>query len=429
MRKELTINALGHLVHGGCDTVELAQEFGTPLYVLDEGDIRARCKYVRKHFMDKYPDTLALYASKAFSSIAMYRIIKEEGLGLDVVSGGELYTAIKADFPMEKVYFHGNNKTMEEIALAIDNSIGCFVIDNVYEMRCIQKLAQEKGKVVKALLRITPGVSGNTHRYMSTGQTDSKFGFHLNAGMVEPAVEEILQCGNIHFAGIHCHIGSQMYDREVYRDTAGRMTGLMRTIKRDFGIEIEELNMGGGFAVYDMKEDRHIDIVAYIETIMEAVSENCRALDLKLPRLLIEPGRWLAAESGITLYTIGSVKSINGVRKYVSVDGGMTDNPRHALYQANYQAVIANRAKEPETETVTIAGRCCESGDILIPEIQLPEAQPGDILAVLTTGAYNYSMASNYNRLRKPALVMIKDGVPRIAIKRESYEDLVRNEQ
>jgi diaminopimelate decarboxylase len=428
MRKDFVVNENGYLVHGGCDTVALAKEYGTPLYVLNEQEIRDRCRRVRSGFMDKYPNTQVLYASKAFSSITMYRIIKEEGLGLDVVSGGELYTAIKAEFPMEKVYFHGNNKTVEEIELGIDNNVGCFVIDNEAEMACIQALAMEKGKIVKALLRITPGVYGHTHEYMSTGQIDSKFGFALHNDVVEDAVRKVLQYPNIHFAGSHCHIGSQLYKKEAYTEAVKVMMTLVQTIKNDFGIEIEELNMGGGFGVYDIDANKHTDIIVFTEEIMQSITLQCQLLQLKMPKILIEPGRWIAAESGITLYTVGSVKHIEGVRKYVSVDGGMTDNPRRALYQAAYQAVIANKAAEKPKEVVTIAGRCCESGDILISKIKLAEAQVGDIVAVFGTGAYNYSMASNYNRLRKPAVVMVNNGTSKVAIRRESYEDLIRNE-
>lgn len=428
MNQGIIVNEKGHLVHGGCDTVELAEKYGTPLYVVDESEIRERCRLIRRHFTDKYPDTGALYASKAFSSIPMYRIIKEEGLGLDVVSGGELYTAVKADFPMERVYFHGNNKTREEIEMGIDHHVGCFVIDNESEMACIQELAQSRGRTVKALLRITPGVSGDTHHYISTGQTDSKFGFHLYNGMAEEAVKKVMQYANIHFAGIHCHIGSQIFEKGTYREAVRVMTELMRTIKSNMGLEVEELNIGGGFGVHYIEEDRQLDIAGFFDEIANSVAECCRALDLERPRLLIEPGRWIVADSGITLYTIGSVKHIDGVRKYVSVDGGMADNPRHALYQAAYHAVVANKATESCGETVTVAGRCCETGDILIPEIRLPEVKAGDILAVLKTGAYNYSMASNYNRLRKPAVVMVKDGTSRVAIKRETYEDLIRND-
>lgn len=424
----IEINERGHLVFDGCDTVELARQYGTPLYVISENAIRNRCKRVKEKFMDKHENTLVLYASKALSNLAIYKIIKEEGLGIDVVSGGELFTAIKAGFPMEKVYFHGNNKTPDEISLGIDNHVGCFVIDNFYEMELVQKLASDKGRKVKAMLRITPGVSGHTHEYISTGQIDSKFGFSLHDNAAMEAVEKILGCSSILFAGLHCHIGSQIYRIEAYREAVKVMTGLMQNIKEKFGVEVEELNMGGGFGVYNIEKDEYIDILDFTEAVTESVKERCGSLGLKLPRIIIEPGRWIVGESGITLYTVGAVKDIKGIRKYASVDGGMADNPRHALYKALYKAVVANKADEECTDAVTIAGKCCESGDILIRNLKTPELQPGDILSVFGTGAYNYSMASNYNRLRRPAMVMVKSGESRVIVKRETYEDLIKNE-
>ncbi len=422
------INERGHLVFDGCDAVELAKEYGTPLYIISESEIRRRCKRIKEHFTDKYPDTQALYASKAMSNLAIYKILGEEGMGIDVVSGGELYTAIKAGFPADKIYFHGNNKTPDEIRLAIDNNIGCFVIDNYYETGIIEKLALESGKKVKALLRITPGVSGHTHEAISTGQIDSKFGFSIKDNVALNAVRAVLGCSNIHFAGIHCHIGSNIYHVEDYREAVKIMTDLALQIKLELGVEIEELNMGGGFGVFDHDRDKHVDIVDFIEVIMTTIEEQCNLKNIRRPRILIEPGRWVVGESGITLYTIGAIKDIKGVRKYVSVDGGMADNPRHALYKAVYKAVVANKVNAACTDTVTIAGKCCESGDILIKNLKTPMMESGDILAVYGTGAYNYSMASNYNRLRRPALVMVNDGESRVIVKRETYEDLIKHE-
>lgn len=425
----IDINERGHIVFDGCDVVELAKEYGTPLYIISEGEIRKRCSRIREHFTSRYPDTMALYASKAMCNVALYKIIHEEGMGIDVVSGGELYTAIKAGFPMEKIYFHGNNKTPAEIKLAIDNHIGCFVIDNEFELATIQKLAAEGGKTVKALLRITPGVSGHTHEYISTGQIDSKFGFSIQGGIALNAAKMTLNCPNIHFAGVHCHIGSQIYRAEAYREAVMVMIALIQQIKLELGVEIEELNMGGGFGVYDYEGNKPVDIVNFIETIMETIQEQCMIKNIRRPRILIEPGRWITAEAGITLYTVGAIKEIRGIRKYVSVDGGMTDNPRHALYKAVYRAVAANKAKEPCTDIVTIAGKCCESGDILIKNLKTPSLESGDILAVYGTGAYNYSMSSNYNRLTRPALVMVNNGASRVIIRRETYEDLLKYEQ
>lgn len=428
MRTNIEINAEGHLVIGGCDTVALAKEFGTPLYVMDEMEIRGRCRRLQEHFINKYPNTMVLYASKAFSNISMYKLIKEEGLGLDVVSGSELYTALKAGFPMEKVYFHGNNKTIDEIVMGIDNNVGCFVIDNYYEMEHIQEYAAQRGKIVKALLRITPGVSGHTHEYISTGQIDTKFGFAVHENMAENAVKKVLTCPNIHFAGLHSHIGSQIYNKEAYKESVKVMTALMQRLKADLGIELEELNMGGGFGVYDIDREHTVDILEFTDDMMSYISERCSELNLNMPRILIEPGRWTVSEAGITLYTIGAIKEIVGIRKYVSVDGGMADNPRPALYQAIYQGIVASKANAECTEVVTIAGRCCESGDVLIRDMNAPKIESGDILAVFGTGAYNYSMSSNYNRLRKPSVVMVKDGIGRVIIKRETYEDIIRND-
>jgi diaminopimelate decarboxylase len=422
------INERGHVVFGGCDVVDLAMKYGTPLYVISENEIRQRCRRIREYFTNKYPDTQALYASKAMSNVALYKIIQEEGMGIDVVSGGELYTAIKAGFPMENVYFHGNNKIPSEIKLGIDNNIGCFVIDNEYELGIIQRLAYESGKKVKALLRITPGVSGHTHEYISTGQIDSKFGFSIQDDVALNAVKMVLECSNIHFAGIHCHIGSQIYRIEAYREAVKVMTALIQRIKLELSVETEELNMGGGFGVFDNDRDKQVDIVEFIETIMTTIDEQCSIKDIKRPRVLIEPGRWMIGEAGITLYTIGAIKEIKGIRKYVSVDGGMADNPRHALYKAVYRATVANKAKEPCTDLVTVAGKCCESGDILIRNLKTPSLEYGDILAVYGTGAYNYSMSSNYNRLPRPALVMVNNGDSKVIVRRETYEDLLKNE-
>lgn len=428
LKEHFEVNEIGHTAFDGCDVVELAKQYGTPLYVISESEIRKRCGRVRSHFTGKYANTQALYASKAMSNVALYKIIAEEGMGIDVVSGGELYTAIKAHFPMENIYFHGNNKTPEEIKLGIDNNIGCFVIDNENELGIIQKLAFESGKKVKALLRITPGVSGHTHEYISTGQIDSKFGFSIHEDVAINAVKMVMECPNIHFAGIHCHIGSQIYRIEAYREAVKVMIALALQIKIELGIEIEELNMGGGFGVFDYEANKRVDIVDFIEIIMATIEEQCKLKNIKRPRILIEPGRWIVGEAGITLYTVGAIKEIKGIRKYVSVDGGMTDNPRHALYKAVYRAVVANKPKEPNKETVTIAGKCCESGDILIRNFQTPVMESGDILAVYGTGAYNYSMSSNYNRMTRPAMVMVNNGDSREIIRRETYEDLLRCE-
>lgn len=422
------INEKGNMTFGGADTTELAQTYGTPLYVMDEVEIRTRCRELREALTDKYENSKILYASKVFSCKEIYRILAQEGMGVDVVSTGELYTALQAGFPAKDIYFHGNNKTIEELQYAIESNIGCIVIDNFYEMENVQTIAQEKGKMVSALLRISPGIEGHTHEAISTGQLDSKFGFPMDFGIALEAAGKVLEMKNIAFKGIHCHIGSQMFLPEIYKAGAEKMTDLALEIKNKFSVEIEQLNIGGGFGVYYTDADRPQDISVFIDTIIANVISNCEQKGLRLPMILIEPGRWLTGEAGITLYTLGAIKDIPGLRKYISVDGGMTDNIRPALYGAKYEGVVANKAGLPATEKVTIAGKCCESGDKLIIDLMAPPIEPGDILAVLTTGAYNYSMASNYNRLRKPAVVMVNKGEARVIVKRETLEDLVRND-
>ncbi|MGB5824152.1 MAG: diaminopimelate decarboxylase [Proteocatella sp.] len=422
------INEKGNMTFGGADTVELAKTYGTPLYVMDEVEIRTRCKELKKALTNKYENSKILYASKVFSCKEIYRILAQEGMGVDVVSAGEFYTALQAGFPAKDIYFHGNNKTMEELEYAIENNIGYIVIDNFYEMENVQIIAKEKGKAVNALLRISPGIEGHTHEAISTGQLDSKFGFPMEFGIAIEAVGKVLEMKNIVFKGIHCHIGSQMFLPEIYKAGAEKMTDLALDIKTKYAVEIEQLNIGGGFGVYYTESDSPQDISVFMDTIIGNISSNCEQKGLKLPMILIEPGRWLAGEAGITLYTLGAIKDIPGVRKYISVDGGMTDNIRPALYDAKYEGVVANKAGVPATEKVTIAGKCCESGDKLIIDLMVPHIEPGDILAVLTTGAYNYSMASNYNRLKKPAVVMVNNGESRVIVKRETLEDLVRND-
>lgn len=424
----MNINEAGHLTFGGADTVELAKKYKTPLYIMDETEIRTRCKEIKAALTGKYTNSKILYASKVFSCKEIYRILAEEGLGVDVVSAGEFYTAICAGFPRKEIYFHGNNKTFEELEYTIEEGIGYIIIDNFYEMENVQKIAQAKNKVVKALLRISPGVEGHTHEAISTGQLDSKFGFPMDFGIALEAVKKSLSMRNIDFRGIHCHIGSQMFLPEIYKAGAEKMTDLALEIKQQLGIEIEQLNIGGGFGVYYTEEDSPQDISVFMDSIIENITDNCQKKNLMLPKILIEPGRWLMGEAGATLYTIGALKYIPGVRKYVSVDGGMTDNIRPSLYGAKYEAVVANKAVEAPAEVVTIAGKCCESGDKLIIDANLPKLESGDILAVLTTGAYNYSMASNYNRIGRPAVVMIKDGIAREIVRRESFEDLVKND-
>ena len=425
----LDTNAAGHLTVDGVDTVALAREFGTPAYILCEDVIRENCRtYLRAARAHLGEDALPLYASKALCFTGVYRLVAEEGLGVDCVSGGELFTALRAGFPAERIYFHGNNKTDADLAMALDMGVGTIVADNCDELRALEEIAAARGKTQKVLLRITPGIDPHTHRAISTGHVDSKFGSAIVTGQALDITRLALSLPHLALAGFHCHVGSQIFDADPFRDAAHIMLQFIADVKRDTGFEATELNLGGGFGVPYTEHDRSIDYAAMIEEIGGIVRERAAALGIHTPRIILEPGRSLVAAAGVTLYTVGSVKEIPGFRNYVSVDGGMPDNPRYALYQSQYTALVANRATEPRDYTATIAGRCCESGDLIGEGMALQRPVRGDVLAVLTTGAYNYAMASNYNRLPRPPVVMVRDGKARLAVKRESFEDLVRND-
>ena len=425
----LAVNEQGHLTIGGCDTVELAKKFGTPLYVMDEAKIRNTCR-MYKTSLEKYYQGKgqAVFASKAFSCKEICRIVNEEGLGLDVVSGGEIYTAKQAGFPAERVYFHGNNKTEQEIRFALEYGVGHFVVDNLTELENLQRIAEEEGREVKILLRIKPGVDAHTHQFIRTGQIDSKFGFALETGEAKEAVLQALKLPNIKLLGLHCHIGSQIFDIAPFVLAAEIMLVFIKEIKEETGVTLRELNLGGGFGIKYTELDTPVAYDQYMQIVSEAIEKRCEANGLEIPYVYLEPGRSIVGEAGITLYQIGSVKTIPGVRTYVAVDGGMTDNPRYALYQAEYTVLVANKADQKADFKATIAGKCCESGDLIQENIMIQKPEPGDIAAVLSTGAYNYSMASNYNRNPKPAVVMIRKGESRLIVKRETYEDLVRND-
>ena len=425
----LTVNGAGHLCIGGADTVELAREYGTPLYVMDENAVRRMCRTYRQAAAEAFgPDALPLYASKALCFAGMYRIASEEGLGVDCVSGGELYTAVKAGFPASRIYFHGNNKTDADIAQALDIGVGTFVCDNKEELIALDRLAGERNKAQRILLRITPGIDPHTHKAISTGRVDSKFGSAIETGQAMDIVKYALSLPHVDLVGFHCHVGSQIFDIQPFVDAARIMTAFIADVRRETGFLASELNLGGGLGVPYTEYDRTVDYAAAIRDIGREVRKICEASGVPMPRVILEPGRSLVAAAGITLYTVGSVKTIPGFRTYVSVDGGMPDNPRYALYQSRYTALIANRANDPQDTRVTIAGRCCESGDLIGEDMPLQTAARGDILAVLTTGAYNYAMASNYNRLPRPALIMVRDGETRVAVRRETYEDLIHND-
>ncbi len=423
----LGVNSLGHLTVGGRDAVQLAQSYGTPLYVMDEGQIRRACRLYRRS-IDRYYGGrgLVAYASKAFCCKEICRIANEEGLGLDVVSAGELYTAVTAGFPAEKIIFHGNNKTMEELTMALEYGVGRIVVDNITELHLLDQLARAAGSRPGVLLRIKPGVDAHTHDFVRTGQIDSKFGFALETGEAMEAAREAAAAGHLTFLGIHCHIGSQIFDTEPFQHAAQVMVGFLADVKRELGVELGELNLGGGFGIRYTPDNDPAPLDAYMEPVAAAIGAACRRTGMATPFIILEPGRSIVGPAGVTLYRVGGVKKIPGVRTYVSVDGGMFDNPRYALYQSRYSFVIANKAALSPAGTVTVAGKCCETGDLLGEDIPLPQAEPGDILAVLATGAYNYSMASNYNRNRRPPVVLVGGGEDRIIVRGETLEDLVR---
>ena len=423
------INERGRLTVGGMDTVELAKKHGTPLYLIDENALRERCRTYRRAAVECFgEDALPLYASKALCFTRIYRIAAEEGMGIDCVSGGELYTAKKAGFPAERIYFHGNNKTDRDIKDAMDMGVGTFVVDNCEELYAVGEEACRRGIVQRILLRITPGIDPHTHKAIVTGNVDSKFGNAIVTGQAMDIVKRAIATKGVLLAGLHCHIGSQIFDIEPFADAAAIMTKFIADIKNECNYEIKELNLGGGLGVKYTEYDRDVDYAAAVADISKVVKGLCEKNEITVPRIILEPGRSLVAAAGATLYTVGSVKEIPGFRSYVSVDGGMPDNPRYALYQSQYTALIANKAAQPRDYRATIAGRCCESGDLLGENMEIQKPERGDILAVLVTGAYNYSMASNYNRIPRPPIVMIKDGEDRVAVKRETYEDIVRND-
>ena len=425
----LNTNEKGHLTIGGCDTVELAKEYGTPLYVLDETTIRNTIRSYVSSFKKFYDGNgMPLYASKALSCKELCRIAKEENIGLDVVSGGEIYTALQAGFPMEKVHFHGNNKTENEIRFALKSKVGMFVVDYLYGLELLNNIAGEMNVKADISFRIKPGVDAHTHNFIRTGQIDSKFGFALETGEAFEAVKEALKLDNVCLKELHCHIGSQIFDIEPFVTAAEIMIDFMAKIKSELGAVISELNLGGGFGIMYTSDDEPVPYENYMDKVSVAVKAKCAEHGLPVPFIYIEPGRSVVGEAGITLYTVGGKKKIPNVRTYVSIDGGMTDNIRYALYQSAYTIVNASKADKPADEVVTIAGKCCESGDLVQEHTRVADVQVGDILAVLSTGAYNFSMASNYNRIPRPAIVMVKDGKSRVIVKRESYEDIVRND-
>ncbi|WP_040197706.1 diaminopimelate decarboxylase [Candidatus Soleaferrea massiliensis] len=425
----LNINEKGHLTIGGKDTVELAKQYGTPLYVMDEQQIRENCRaYVRS--IDRCYDGkgMVAFASKAFCCRAMCRIANEEKLGLDVVSEGELYTAVSSGFPASRLVFHGNNKTVSELRYALECGVGRIVVDNPDELVRLQKLAEEMDVTAEILFRIKPGIDAHTHSFIRTGQIDSKFGLALETGEALQVVKQAIGMRSIHVRGVHCHIGSQIFDIQPFELASEVMLRFIAQVKAETGAELSELNLGGGFGIKYTEQDKPVPYDQYMEKVSQTVKKTCEELGINCPFIIIEPGRSIVGTAGITLYTVGALKDIPNIRTYISVDGGMTDNPRYALYQSEYEVLVADRADQPRVGKVTVAGKCCESGDLIGENLPVQDVRAGDTLAVLSTGAYNYSMSSNYNRIPKPAVVMVNGGSERIVVKRETLADIVRND-
>ncbi len=422
----------GHLEVGGCDTVELARDFGTPLYVVDEEFLRDRMRAYLAAFSARYPKVAIAYAGKAFLPMAMARIVAQEGLHLDVASAGELYTALKAGFPPERIVMHGNNKSRAEIDMAIDSRVGRIVVDNLFELDLIIDAALRKGIIPSLMVRSNPGVDPHTHRLIRTGQEDSKFGLNIRDGSAMEAVRRCVGDPHVRFCGIHCHVGSQLMDAEAHMQAAEVMCAFIRDIRDETGAVVEEVNLGGGLGIRYLESQQPDTIERYAESIVGALKAAVERYGIEPPTLGQEPGRSIAGQAGITLYGIGAIKKVPipeepGHRTYVTIDGGMSDNPRPQLYEAVYEAFVANRADQPRDMRVRIAGKHCET-DILIQDTMIQQATPGDILGVQGTGAYNYAMASNYNRLPRPAVVLAKDGGAEVIVRRETLDDLIRND-
>ncbi|SFF62660.1 diaminopimelate decarboxylase [Halobacillus alkaliphilus] len=416
----------GALLIGGIPAKDLADQYGTPLYVYDVDKIRANARAFVNTFQDYDIPAQVAYASKAFSSIAMLEVARQEGLSLDVVSEGELHTALESGFPAEKIHMHGNNKSIQELEMAVENNIGCIVVDNFYEIELLHAILQEQQKEMDVLLRVTPGIEAHTHDYILTGQEDSKFGFDLSSGQAEEAFLKVNEASRINMKGLHCHIGSQIFETSGFEMAARKLFSALNDWSEKYDYQASVLNLGGGFGIQYTEEDQPLDLDQYAHSLIKEVTELSARYNYPIPEIWIEPGRAIVGEAGITLYTVGSIKDVPGIRTYVSVDGGMTDNIRPALYQAKYEAVLANKMKEINHQEYAIAGKCCESGDMLIWETELPKVEHEDLLAVFSTGAYGYSMANNYNRFQKPAVVFVENGNHQLVVRRESYQEITR---
>jgi len=422
----LGINEQNHLTIGGADSVALTKEFGAPLYVIDENQIRSNCRLYKNAFAKSMPaGSLPLFAGKALCFKALYGILKEEGMGADVVSPGEIYTALAGGFPAENIWFHGNNKTDEDIQFAIENGVGHFIVDNHRELERLNFFSGQKGVKQKILLRLTPGIDPHTLQAINTGRVDCQFGVPIETGQASRFVAAALQCENLDVEGFHSHIGSQIFEAEPFCRAVDILLTFAQEMRQEHSFVARVLNLGGGFGVRYLESDPTVDIPGNIAALSEHLYAGCREKDYPVPMILMEPGRSIAAIAGTTLYEVGGIKTVEGHRDYVTVNGGMTDNPRYALYRAPYTVLSANRTNDTPDFRCTVAGRCCESGDLIQEDILLPKPEPGDILAVLGTGAYNLTMSSNYNRLTRPALVLVKDGTAKLAVRRQTFEDLV----
>jgi diaminopimelate decarboxylase len=419
------VNSQGHLVLGGCDALDLAQEYGTPVYVLDEATLRGQCRRFVAEFKNRHPLTQVVYASKAYINPALAKIFAEEGLGLDVVSGGELAIAQSVDFPQENIYFHGNNKTPQELTEAVGTDIGWVVVDSFHELDLLDQIARDAGKTQNVLIRVSPGVDPHTHAHTTTGTLDSKFGFSVQTGHAAEAVRRALAANNLNLRGLHFHLGSPIFELEPYR-TAVDLVIRFAAEFREEGFELHEFSPGGGFAIAYTKEDSPPEIGDYAEAIVSTMNAACADVNMPTPRMIIEPGRSIIGPAGVALYRVGAIKDIPGVRRYVSIDGGMGDNIRPALYQARYEVIAAGKAEQEPDQKVTIAGKYCESGDVLASDIMLPELVPDDVIAIPAAGAYCPSMASNYNLNPRPPIVLVNDGASRLIRRRESYQDMMQ---
>lgn len=430
MNSQITnqINQAGHLTIGGVDSLKLAKEYGTPLVVYDVSQIRNQIRAFKKVFEEEQVNYAVSYASKAFASIAIYQVANEEGAYTDVVSAGELYTAMKANFPMERVSFHGNNKSKEELEMAVKNHVGKIMIDNFYEIDLLRQVLEEQDSEINVMLRITPGISAHTHEYDQTGQVDSKFGFDLKSGQADKALQEVLKNQRMHMLGIHAHIGSQIFELNGFEMAAAKLVDVAASWRKNYDYTAQVINVGGGFGIKYVQEDHPLKPEEFVKAIVKTIKDEATKHNFPLPEIDIEPGRSIVGPAGYNLYKVGSMKEIPGLVPYVAVDGGMGDNIRPALYQAKYETVLANDPQRKASQEFHVAGKYCESGDILA-DAKLPSLKAGDILAMLDTGAYGYSMASNYNRNPRPAVVFAEDGKVQVVIRRESLEDLVHLDQ